>query len=590
MSSDNLEFCNKNNLNLVLPQVVNTTVNGKTLYHKIRKVPCVIRMKRYSLVSETHEFYFSELTKFKPHRSETELFPKSEDFALCEALYFVVNHSVTSGFKETFGESQIEEVKIVLMPNYKATDKLREMINNINIDLALNDIEDPSNIDFDFVNSDSDEEFEGLKGLHPDESDHQCKEQSKRIPIFNSVEIKHYSVLVSNAAKLSYDQFFAFQKILDYCFQLKVSRKNSCLPRPTPPRIILEGGAGSGKSYTINTIRDWINYLLFDPGDNIDQPYLLVAAPTGMAATNVNGSTIHSTFKFSFGNTFRRLGDANRDKIIDAYKNVQFIIIDEVSMISSDMLFNISKRLSEIKCCDDFFGGCAIILVGDFMQLRPIDNNYIFETPTSKTHKDFFIQYPLLHTFEVVCLQQNHRQEQDNNFLSLLNEIRMKAAEDQLTPENTNLLLSRVQPLPHNEFACKIFAKNETCKLENEKQLNALPGNKFTSEARFIPETYIPKIKSGGTIDDTPFIKILELKPGARVILKYNINVEDRLVNGSQGTIFEITHENGCIKILFIEFDDPTAGREHRNKFRHLSVVRENPNIVQKWSFSTSHP
>ena len=581
MDSDNLEYCLKFRENKYLPQVISITVNEKTQLYRLRRVPCIIRMKTYSIVCETHEFYFSELTKFRPHRSENELFHKSDSFEQCEELFFSENKSKLSLENNTFGVSKIDDVKSQLLPNYEKSEKLREIIQTLNKDLALDDVNDQLEPELDLIDSDDENScIDSLQGLEPGPEHLTPDENKTRVPFFHCITVKDRKSLINSATQLSYDQFIAFNEIINYCFKLKVSRKNTSISKPKPPKLIIEGGAGTGKSFTINTIRDWINYLLFSPGDNIDQPYLLVTAPTGMAATNIGGSTIHSTLKFGYGNDYKRLSDKTRDKVIDAYKNVQFIIIDECSMISSDMLYNISRRMSEIKCCDDFFGGCAVILLGDFLQLRPIDNNYLFHPPNSKKLKNFFAQFPLLRTFTVVCLRQNFRQNADNEFLDLLNEVRMKGKFDHLSSKNSDLLLSRVLPLPPDTHAAKIYAKNVTCNKENTLQLNLLPGETFKTQATFIPESYNPVVKDAGTIDDTPFVNVFEFKVGARVILKYNLNLNDKLVNGSQGTIFKILTLRDTVNLVLVKFDDPKAGIEQRRKYLFLDDVRKNVQVT----------
>ena len=579
MCTDHLEYCKINSLNVFLPQVVSITVKTNNLLYKIRRRPSIVRMKRYSIITETHEFYYAEMTKFKPHRCENELFFKMNELEQCQTLYHDKNVSALSVTKNTFHKEKVAEVKALLLPTFKEIDNLHELIKTMQSELCLDSMFEeiePEDEPLDV----NEETVEELLGLEPGPEHTSDEPMTSRVPFYHCIQIKDKLSLVFNASKLNADQFTAFKLIINYCFKLKTFGNVKSFQKPTPPRLIIEGGAGSGKSFTINAIRDWINYLLFSPGDHVDQPYLLVCAPTGMAATNVEGATIHSTFKFGYGNEYRKLGHKVRDKLIDAYKNVQIIIIDECSMISSDMLYNISKRLSEIKCNEEFFGGCAVILVGDFMQLRPIDNRYLFLPPHNKKLREFFNKNPLLNNFEAISLRQNHRQSDDSRFLNLLNEIRMKGRFENLTQENELLLLSRLQPVPPGEFAFKIFATNATCNAENTKQLNNLPGVEKIIYCKFVPDTYTPNVKEAGTVDDTPFVNELKLKIGARVLLKYNINVNDRLVNGSQGTIAEILEHNNLINLLLIKFDDERAGKEQREKFKYLQALRDNSRLT----------
>ena len=78
---------------------------------------------------------------------------------------------------------------------------------------------------------------------------------------------------------------------------------------PTAPKFMVHGGAGSGKSTVINIIKQWVHLILQTSGDNPECPYIFVTAPTGTAAANVRGQTLHSAFGFSFGNEHFSLSD-----------------------------------------------------------------------------------------------------------------------------------------------------------------------------------------------------------------------------------------------------------------------------------------
>ena len=141
---------------------------------------------------------------------------------------------------------------------------------------------------------------------------------------------------------------------------------------PEPQFTIVIGGAGSGKSTVINVLKQWIHLILRKEGDNPDNPYVIVVAPTGTAAANVRGQTLHSSLGFNFGNKHYSLSDKKRDEIRSVLRNLRVLIIDEISMIRSDMLFQLDLRLREITQKKNImFGGISIFFMGDIMQLRP---------------------------------------------------------------------------------------------------------------------------------------------------------------------------------------------------------------------------
>ena len=95
-------------------------------------------------------------------------------------------------------------------------------------------------------------------------------------------------------------------------------------------------------------------------------PYVVVAAPTGTAASNIRGQTLHSAFGFNFGNKHYSLSDKKRDEVRSLLQNLKVVIIDEMSMIKSDLLFQLDLRLREItQKKNKLFGGITVIFFGD---------------------------------------------------------------------------------------------------------------------------------------------------------------------------------------------------------------------------------
>ena len=110
---------------------------------------------------------------------------------------------------------------------------------------------------------------------------------------------------------------FYQKKVVEICIRytrnlLKaIQTKNSL---PIAPKLMIHGGAGSGKSTVINIVKQWVHLLLQKPGDSPDCPYIIVAAPTGTAAANIRGQTLHTAFGFTFGNEHYSLSDKKRDE------------------------------------------------------------------------------------------------------------------------------------------------------------------------------------------------------------------------------------------------------------------------------------
>ena len=200
-------------------------------------------------------------------------------------------------------------------------------------------------------------------------------------------------------------------------------------------------------------------------GDDTDYSYFIKAAPTGKAAANIGGTTLHSVFKLNFGHDYKFLSDKNREYMRDMFKNVQVIIIDEFSMIQSDQLYQLHQRLCEIKQSDQPFANVSVVLLGDMMQLKPIRGGYIFQRPKSEKYKQVYDTLNLWELFECIDLEVNHRQGEDKVYASFLNRIRFKSKDEDLKNEDLKLLQSRIVS-HNNEEVTKIFGKNVSVNAE----------------------------------------------------------------------------------------------------------------------------
>ena len=131
---------------------------------------------------------------------------------------------------------------------------------------------------------------------------------------------------------------------------------------PPPLRMIISGTAGTGKSYLIHCLR-----LLL-------QHQLHVAAPTGVAAFNVDGHTLHSLLSLPTRGEFKDLEGERLKKLQQSFSNIKYIIIDEMSMVGKKTLGQVDRRLRQAfpHHAQEVFGGCSCLLFGDFGQLPPV--------------------------------------------------------------------------------------------------------------------------------------------------------------------------------------------------------------------------
>ena len=147
---------------------------------------------------------------------------------------------------------------------------------------------------------------------------------------------------------------------------------------PEAPKIIVLGGGAVGKSYLIKTVAKWAEYTLRKGRDPEQQPNILLLGPTGVASKIIRGTTIHTALHFNFGWKYYPISGPTLEKVRKQCEHLHLVIIDEISVISADRLYNINRRLQEILLSQNLFGGLAVMFVGD----KPIKANYIFEAPT----------------------------------------------------------------------------------------------------------------------------------------------------------------------------------------------------------------
>ena len=126
-----------------------------------------------------------------------------------------------------------------------------------------------------------------------------------------------------------------------------------------------------------------------EDGSQLERPRTLVVASTGMAASLVNGNTLHSTFQLNFGDELIHLSDSSLDKLRNSLEEV-VLIVDEMSMVRSDLFYQLHETLQQLKQNDDSFGGVGDLLFGDLLQLRPVRGRFIFQQPRCHKYADYY--------------------------------------------------------------------------------------------------------------------------------------------------------------------------------------------------------
>jgi ATP-dependent exoDNAse (exonuclease V) alpha subunit len=297
--------------------------------------------------------------------------------------------------------------------------------------------------------------------------------------------------------------------------------------------LFVTGRAGTGKSTLLRAMRDLITQ------------EAAVLAPTGLAAVNVGGQTIHSFF--SFPPRLIRPDDIRRSRNGRLMRRLKLIIIDEVSMVRSDMMWAIdqSLRLNRGRPREPF-GGLRLLLFGDMHQLPPVvQSGEVAEHLESAHGGPFFFQIPALNEgagTSLIELEQVFRQN-DETLLQVLNHIR----DGEVTEDDLIVLNERahaIRTLGEGDAFVILTPTNAAAQRINMAYLDALAGDVTAYEAGITGEF------SNGA---HPTDQTLLLKPGAKVILLRN-DSDKRWVNGSIARISRLKE-----KRVWIEID----GQEH---------------------------
>ena len=360
---------------------------------------------------------------------------------------------------------------------------------------------------------------------------------------------------------LNTHQRIVYDHLLNWCTQITKSRKAGSKPKPL--HIFVTGGAGTGKSHVIQAIHQMAIRTLQYEGENPDNVKVLLTAPTGTAAFNIGGHTLHSVFLLPLGQTksYLKLSDEKRNTLRMKLQELEILIIDEVSMVGTDLLRTLDQRLREIKGIDEIFGRVTVLAFGDLFQLAPVAQKFVFELVTDEY--DRLAGSVWQENFRIIELEEIMRQKEDRIFAEVLNRLRLGKHDD--TDEETfrKRVISQQDP-NYPQSALHVFGTNEKVDEHNKKKLGELP----TIPRKLVAHDKKPSVlKRYKPKSDPKFTgglpEVLYLSVGARVMLTRNLDVTDGLVNGALGTIVEFLEYNPPRTqpaAILVQFDQGNVG------------------------------
>ena len=299
----------------------------------------------------------------------------------------------------------------------------------------------------------------------------------------------------------------------------------------TGVNVFLTGKAGTGKTTFLRQLKER------------SPKRMIVVAPTGVAAINAGGVTIHSFFQFplapyvpgsSFNTKDERFRFSKEKKRI--IRTLDLLVIDEISMVRADLLDQIDAVLRLHKDKNRPFGGVQLLMIGDLSQLAPVvkESDWTMLREYYRTPY-FFGSLALQQTQHVTIELQHVYRQTDTNFINILNEVR----ENRLTPGGLAMLNSRYCDesviKKCGEGVIRLTTHNATVNSYNEQRMNELKGARYAFDAIVT-----------GTFPETsyPAEKTLELKKGCQVMFLKNDSQGTRYYNGKLGIITSIDDEH----------------------------------------------
>ena len=302
--------------------------------------------------------------------------------------------------------------------------------------------------------------------------------------------------------------------------------------------LFITGKAGTGKTTFLRKLREQT------------PKNMAVVAPTGVAAINAGGMTIHSFFQLpvrtliptpqSYKQLFaeQRLTQRKRNLIY----HLEMLVIDEISMVRADVLDAIDQVLRRYKYRKDQpFGGVQLVMIGDLFQLSPVVTRGEDEEAMRKYYEGpYFFQARVMKELQPIYVELDHVfRQQDQTFVQLLNEVR----ENQLTAQGRALLNARYNPRFQNtdeDFHITLTTHNRLADELNERELAKLPD---------MPHVFTAEIKKDFPMNIYPTEEILTLKEGARVMFVRNDDQKPRrFYNGKIGVITEIDSDKIVVR------------------------------------------
>ena len=542
-------------------ELVETTGTRKILHQK-RRFQRIIRFVNFPRDETNIDFLIERLLLFVPFRQEAEVIVENP-----RVLYMAHRDQILSKEKE-------------YCPHYDSWEKVLQTLEDEN-EQHSESLEVPS------------------RGTHEDEDD-----VSADLPEVDDItvslnprqmvlrDVRSSEDLTTLLRLLNRDQRDFVHHVMHH-----VRKGNE------PLRLFLSGGAGVGKSLTIEALCELLTkFFSTEEGMRNDSIKVLKIAPTGVAAFHIGGYTVHSAMKLGARPFDRRkckdeektyvpLGPQQLAQLAYNLKDVRVIIADENSMFGGTMWDHVSARMQDIKKCLGFCGDLHVIMVGDLFQLPPVLDQWCFEVKKPKGDKSLKVElkefWRQTKMFELTKIM---RQKDSMVFAERLNRLR----EGRHTAGDIAffMTLTKRSATIDPKKTMHLFSTNDKVNAFNKSLYESVPPtDKIEIPAEDIvgsgmgrrsfdgSETSIPE----KTTDTHGLASLLQLFRGCVVMMTTNVNVEDGLVNGSCGILQDITYgHTGKVQLVWVHFYEGKVGAGQRSRMH--SKYSALPHISRDWT------
>ncbi len=539
--------------------------NGMGAMYK-RQKSIVIRYHYISKLKDEEAYYHRLLLLYHPWRNEEELKQKGS----YKSLFLDLEQDLLSSINKF--EPYTAEVDNTI-ETFDPEEMQPEMWDQIAANIA-------GNLEQDKDDPDNNVPYNQSAFADPDLLIEQPPAKSKKKTTTFSLgttvqrsDAEYYALVRS----LNKEQRRHFDFVYEWCTQQRHGFN------PPPFYHFVTGGGGVGKSHLIHTIYEGATRLLRKAGQSPDCPTVLLCASTGKAASNINGTTLHSAFSLPIKERglkkkveYKKPSEQRTNTMKAMFAHLQIIIADEISMFGGESLEFLDKALQHIFENDLTFGGKSLMTFGDLLQLNPVGDRAVFKPPTegySALAGSLWVQHFCIHVLTEIV-----RQKGDPVFAEILSRIRIgKHTQEDIRAiaqcENTN-----TDNFPDDTI--NIFATNEQVRDYNKLRMEQFQDKItiFAQDSTKDKETNTTDITvnvNQNTHDTRGLPGSLTLAPGIKVLVTKNIDISDHLVNGVTGTVKKIAIDpkspvNGTI---FVKFDSNDVGAQAKTHSPHKTLV-----------------